>query len=365
MHKPALSPDELVLKIKHWAKQAQFQDIRITNCDVRHTHTAYQTWVDKKFHGSMSYMQRNIEKRFQPDLLVPNTISIISLRMNYLPKETNNPVDLLNHPCKAYISRYALGRDYHKVMRKRLQKLTLKIQHEIGDFGYRVFTDSAPVLEKPIAAKAGLGWVGKHSNILTKDNGSWFFLGEIYLDIALPKDTPVKAHCGTCTRCIDVCPTQAIVAPYIVDARRCISYLTIENKESIPLEFRRAIGNRIYGCDDCQLFCPWNKNAPTSKEKDFQIRHSLDDITLINCFNWNESEFLKKMEGSPIRRMGYQSWIRNCAVALGNAPYSHAIQHALKQKNTNNNSLLKEHIEWAIQENKNNQNKPDTPTKKY
>ncbi len=351
MNNPSISPLELAQNIKQWAKEAQFQDVRITDCDLSNSFKAYKTWIKKKFHGSMSYMERNIDKRFQPNLLVPNTISIITLRMDYLPKEQQNPIDILDNPNNAYISRYALGRDYHKVIRKRLQKLADKIQQDIGDFGYRAFTDSAPILEKPIAAKAGLGWVGKHSNILNKQDGSWFFLGEIYIDINLPKDTPVTAHCGTCTSCIDVCPTKAIVAPYVVDARRCISYLTIENKEAIPIEFRRAIGNRIYGCDDCQLFCPWNKYAKNTQVVDFNIRHSLDNIPLIDCFNWNENEFLSKMEGSPIRRIGYQSWVRNCAVALGNAPYSETIQTALKNKKTLDSSLIREHIEWALAEN--------------
>jgi len=347
----SISPAELAKKIKQWAIDSKFQDVRITDCDLSQTTEHYQHWVKQQFNGSMSYMERNIDKRFQPDLLVPNTISIIALRMDYLPKEAQNPIDLLDESDKAYISRYALGRDYHKVIRKRLQKLATKIQHEIGDFGYRAFTDSAPVLEKPIAAKAGLGWVGKHSNILNKEDGSWFFLGEIYLDIALPSDTEINAHCGSCTSCIDVCPTQAIVEPYVVDARKCISYLTIENKNGIPIQYRKAIGNRIYGCDDCQLFCPWNKFAKHTEETDFNIRHSLDNITLLDCFNWNEETFLSKMEGSPIRRIGYQSWIRNCAVALGNAQYSDEVQHALKHKEIGHNELLNEHIHWAIKEN--------------
>ncbi len=351
MNHHSSSPIELAQKIKLWAKEAKFQDVRITDCDLSNSSEHYQNWIKQKFNGSMSYMERNIDKRFQPNLLVENTISIISLRMDYLPREANDPIDLINKPNQAYISRYALGRDYHKVIRKRLQKLATRIQQDIGDFGYRAFTDSAPVLEKPIAAKAGIGWVGKHSNILNKHDGSWFFLGEIYIDIDLPKDDAIEAHCGTCTSCIDVCPTQAIVEPYVVDARKCISYLTIENKESIPIEYRKAIGNRIYGCDDCQLFCPWNKFSKHTEEVDFNIRHSLDNISLVDCFNWSEDEFLQKMEGSPIRRIGYQSWIRNCAVALGNAPYSETIQCALKSKDINNNELLQEHINWALEEN--------------
>lgn len=349
---------ELAQNIKLWAKQAGFQDVRITDCDLSHSSERYQNWIKQKFNGSMSYMERNIDKRFQPNLLVENTISIIALRMDYLPHETNNPKDLLNKPNQAYISRYALGRDYHKVIRKRLQKLATRIQQDIGDFGYRAFTDSAPVLEKPIAAKAGIGWVGKHSNILNKHDGSWFFLGEIYIDIDLPKDDAIEAHCGNCTSCIDVCPTQAIIEPYIVDARKCISYLTIENKTAIPIEYRQAMGNRIYGCDDCQLFCPWNKFAQHTEEVDFNIRHSLDNISLIDCFNWDEAMFLQKMEGSPIRRIGYQSWIRNCAVALGNAPFSESIQLALKNKPIDNNELLQEHINWASKENYSHQKLP-------
>lgn len=348
-----VAPNELAIKIKQWAKQAKFQDVRITDCDLSQTSAHYQRWIKAKFNGSMSYMERNIDKRLQPDLLVPNTISIISLRMDYLSNEKTNPIDLLDQSNKAYISRYALGRDYHKVIRKRLQKLASKIQQEIGDFAYRVFSDSAPILEKPIAAKAGLGWVGKHSNILNK-NGSWFFLGEIYLDLKLAIDQAIEPHCGKCTSCIDVCPTHAIIEPYVVDARKCISYLTIENKGPIPIKYRKAIGNRIYGCDDCQLFCPWNKFAQHSEETDFRVRHSLDNITLIDCFNWNEQQFLSKMLGSAIRRIGYLSWIRNCAVALGNAPFSDAIQYALKNKTELNNELIQEHIDWAIKENLSN-----------
>lgn len=349
---PNLTPQpDLIEKIKQWAKTLHFQQIRFTDCDLSKQSEAYQQWIEQHFNGSMSYMERNIDMRFKPSLLVPNTISVISVRMDYLPQESNDPIELLDKKDRAYISRYALGRDYHKVIRKRLQKLSQLIEQEIGTFGYRVFTDSAPILEKPIAAKAGLGWVGKHSNILNKDDGSWFFLGEIYTDLVLPVDSPVQEHCGSCTRCIDVCPTQAIVAPYVVDARKCISYLTIENKGSIPIEFRSAIGNRIYGCDDCQLFCPWNKFAQPTLEPDFAIRHSLDNISLIDCFNWNEETFLKLMQGSPIRRIGYQSWIRNCAVALGNAPFSNEIQQALQAKDVGDNELLKEHIDWAIKAN--------------
>lgn len=350
MNQTSLSPDDLKKNIKQWANELGFQDTRFSDCDLDSCSNHYQQWIQNKFHGSMSYMERNTDKRFQPDLLVPNTISIISVRINYLPKERGHPIDLLDISNQAYISRYALGRDYHKVIRKKLQKLANIIQQDIGDFGYRAFTDSAPILEKPIASKAGIGWVGKHSNILNKENGSWFFLGEIYLDIQLPSDEAINDHCGTCSSCIDVCPTQAIVEPYVVDARKCISYLTIENKDSIPIEYRKAIGNRIYGCDDCQLFCPWNKFAQYSQEADFDIRHSLDNISLLECFNWREDEFLSKMEGSPIRRIGYQSWIRNCAVALGNATYSPDIEQALKAKDVGDNELLQEHIDWALKE---------------
>jgi epoxyqueuosine reductase len=292
-------------------------------------------------------------KRSHPAELVPGTLSVISVRMDYLPPDSMDAVMILNHPERAYISRYALGRDYHKVIRQRLEKFAQQLQAQIGAFGYRVFTDSAPVLEKPIAVKAGLGWMGKHTNILSRDAGSWFFLGEIYTDLPLEETGSVSEHCGQCRACIDVCPTQAILAPYTLDARRCISYLTIEHQGSIPLELRPLMGNRIYGCDDCQLICPWNRFAQTSPEADFAVRNGLDSARLSELFGWNEQTFMRKLEGSPIRRIGYERWLRNLAVALGNAPFSGAIINLLQQKLAKvDSALLQEHFQWAIAQQK-------------
>jgi epoxyqueuosine reductase len=269
-----------------------------------------------------------------------------------LPDENIDLWQLLENTEKAYISRYALGRDYHKVLRGKLQKLAQHIEADVGEFGYRAFVDSAPVLEKGLAEKSGLGWIGKHTNLLAKDAGSWFFLGELYVDIPLPVDAPVTPHCGTCQACIDICPTKAIVAPYRLDARRCISYLTIELRETIPVEFRAAIGNRIYGCDDCQLICPWNRFAQFSQETDFRPRHPLDDAKLIELFAWNEEEFLQRTEGSPIRRIGYECWLRNIAVALGNAPTTPEILDALESRREHASALVREHVAWALEQHK-------------
>jgi len=335
-------------KIKLWGENFGFQHIGISNTSLLHTESQLTEWLEKKFHGSMHYMEKHGMKRCRPHELEPGTISIISARMDYYPAESKNAMDVLNNKDLAYISRYALGRDYHKTLRKRLQQLAKKIEQEIGPTGFRVFVDSAPVMEKAIAEKAGLGWIGKHSNLLSRESGSWFFLGEIYVDIELPIDQASSAHCGNCTKCIDDCPTDAIVAPYIVDARRCISYLTIENREAIPVEFRQAMGNRIYGCDDCQLVCPWNRFSTPTHETDFSVRHRLDDVTLVKLFSWDEETFLKNTEGSPIRRIGYESWQRNIAVALGNADFSNEIVVVLQNKLPDSTPLVQEHIEWAL-----------------
>ena len=343
-HDPLL----LAQKIKSWGKVFGFQQIGISDTSLTQTESQLQQWLKQQFHGSMNYMEKHGLKRCRPQELEPGTISIISARMDYYPKKSRAAWDVLNNKSLAYVSRYALGRDYHKVLRKRLQLLAKKIEQEIGPFGFRVFVDSAPVMEKAIAEKAGLGWIGKHSNLLSREAGSWFFIGEIYVDIALPSDKALTSHCGKCTACIDDCPTQAIVAPYTVDARRCISYLTIENKDSIPVEFRKAMGNRIYGCDDCQLVCPWNRFSEPSSEEDFSVRHDLDSVTLLTLFSWDEAMFLKNTEGSAIRRIGYESWIRNIAVALGNAEFSEEIVKQLEEKLTDSTPMVKEHIEWAL-----------------
>ena len=348
--------NNIMTKLKQWAKELGFQALGISDIDLSLEEAELGKWLAKGFQGDMEWMSRHGTKRSRPAELVPGTISIISVRMNYRPTEEYDPVMILNHPELAYISRYALGRDYHKMMRKRLQKLARRLQDELVETGfdlqYRVFVDSAPVLEKPIAAKAGLGWVGKHTNVLSQDMGSWFFLGEIYTNLPLPSSQKVSNHCGDCSACIEVCPTQAIIAPYQLDARRCISYLTIEHKGVIPEAFRVAIGNRIYGCDDCQLVCPWNRFAQDAKEVDFAIRSRMDSAHLLSLFKWSEAYFLKKMEGSPIRRIGYQRWQRNIAIALGNAPSSPHIIAALENKYSESTPLVQEHIDWALQRQK-------------
>ena len=305
-------------------------------------------WLDAGFHGEMDYMQRHGSMRSRPQELSPGTIRVVSFRMNYWPDEARNAREVLGEPDKAYVSRYALGRDYHKVMRRSLARLAGDLARRIGTFGYRVCVDSAPVLEKALARNAGLGWIGKHTNLLARDAGSWFFLGEILTDLPLPLDAPASGHCGTCEACIPACPTQAIVAPYRLDARRCISYLTIESKGAIPQEFRQAMGNRIYGCDDCQLVCPWNKFARAAAHPDFKVRNDLDSPALVDLFAWTEAEFDERMRGSAIYRIGYERWLRNIAVALGNAPTSQAVTAALRMRREHSSALVREHVEWAL-----------------
>ena len=345
-----VSMHSLLEKIRGWATDLGFDQIGITDTDLSAHEQYLQEWLNDGMQGEMEYMQRHGRKRTRPEELIPGTTRIISVRMDYLPPRARNAEEVLADPQLAYISRYALGRDYHKVMRKRLQTLATKIQSEVGEFGYRAFVDSAPVLEKALACKAGLGWVGKHTNLLSEEAGSWFFLGELFTDLPLPLSTPSSEHCGTCRACIDVCPTQAIVAPYKLDARKCISYLTIEHKSAIPLEYRSAMGNRIYGCDDCQLVCPWNKFSKTSPLPDFVKRHDLDSSTLVSLFLWSEQDFLDYTEGSAIRRIGYQQWLRNVAVALGNAESSQAVTAALQSRLGEASELLAEHIQWALQQ---------------
>ncbi len=340
--------------IKKWGLALGFNQIGITDTNLQVAELEHQAWVAKGFHGEMDYMAKHGVKRTRPADLVPNTLRVIAVRLDYLPPNAEHSESVLQDQSKAFISRYSLGRDYHKVMRNKLQKLSEKIQEEvtklnISDFSYRVFTDSAPVLEVALAEKAGLGWRGKHTLLINKNHGSWFFLGEIYTNLPLAIDEiEASNHCGTCTSCIDVCPTKAITAPYEVDARRCISYLTIELKGSIPLEFRPLIGNRVYGCDDCQLFCPWNKFAQITAENDFHVKHGLDDISLVDCFSWTESEFKAKMAGSAIYRIGYAQWLRNIAVGLGNAPTTPAVINALNHHINHEDDLVKEHVRWAL-----------------
>ena len=336
--------------LRGWAHELGFQYLGISDTDLGEDERRLQAWLAEGCHGEMEYMERHGRKRSRPAELVPGTLSIISVRMDYWPGAPGQAEAVLADPARAYISRYALGRDYHKLIRKRLQRLARRIEQAIGPFGYRVFTDSAPVLEKPLARKAGLGWIGKHTNLIHPAAGSWFFLGEIYTDLPLTTD-PGRIeddHCGTCRRCIDICPTQAIVEPYRLDARRCISYLTIELQGTIPVELRPRLGNRIYGCDDCQLVCPWNRFAQITAETGFLPRHGLDSAELIDLFAWSETEFLSRTEGSPIRRLGHERWLRNIAVALGNAPPSAAVVAALRARSDHPSALVREHVAWAL-----------------
>ncbi len=338
-----------------WASELGFQQLGVSNIELSKHEAHLNNWLAAGFHGEMDYMQKHGSKRSHPEELVDDTYRVISVRMDYMPPDCELSDAVLADPSLGFISRYALGRDYHKVMRKRLQKLADKINGQTDAFNYRVFVDSAPVLEKALAEKSGLGWIGKHSNIINQKAGSWFFLGEIYTNIPLPlTSSQANGHCGTCTTCIDICPTKAIVAPYKVDARRCISYLTIELHGSIPIKFRKDIGNRIYGCDDCQLCCPWNRFSQPTLEQDFFTRHPLDAPDLVELFNWSEEEFLKQTEGSAIRRIGYERWQRNISIALGNAPTSEKIVQALKKRKDEtdkmNSIMLAEHIDWALEQ---------------
>jgi epoxyqueuosine reductase len=338
----------LKAQIAAWCRGLGFQQCGVSDIDLAVAEERLGDWLRRRFHGSMDYMERHGTRRSRPDELVPATVRIISVRMDYLTEPQESATELLDHETRAYVSRYALGRDYHKVLRGRLRELARRIEERVGTFGYRVFVDSAPVLEKAIAEKAGLGWIGKHTNLIDRDRGSWFFLGELYTDLPLPVDDPEVSHCGTCRACIDVCPTQAIVAPYQLDARRCISYLTIESRAPIPVEFRKAIGNRIYGCDDCQLYCPWNKFARRTREADFAPRHGLDQAELVELFAWDEATFLDRTEGSAIRRIGFEQWLRNIAVALGNAASTPEVIAALESRRQDSSPLVTEHVAWAL-----------------
>jgi epoxyqueuosine reductase len=335
--------------IRDWGHALGFQAVGIADTNLADAEAKLQAWLEAGQHGEMGYMARHGSRRSHPQELIPGTVRVISARMDYLPPETAEPWSVLADGERAYVSRYALGRDYHKLVRRRLQRLARHIEAAVGPFGYRVFSDSAPVLEKPLAQKAGLGWIGKHSNLLSRDAGSWFFLGEIYTDLPLPVDAPTEDHCGRCTACLDVCPTRAIVAPYVVDARRCISYLTIELQGSIPEPLRAALGNRIYGCDDCQLVCPWNRFATRTPECDFLPRHGLDAAQLCELFAWDEETFLHNTEGSPIRRIGHARWLRNLAVALGNAPASERLVAVLEARLSYPSELVQEHVRWALE----------------
>ena len=326
-----------------------FNALGVTAIDIPEDERHLLKWLDQGFHGEMGYMQRHARLRARPQELLPGAVRVVSVRMDYWPGEARAAEEVLADPTLGYISRYALGRDYHKVLRRSLARLAAALAGRIGGFGYRVCVDSAPVLEKAHARNAGLGWIGKHTNLIARDAGSWFFLGEILTDLPLPVDEPASAHCGTCQACIPACPTAAIIAPFRLDARRCISYLTIEHKSAIPEELRPAIGNRIYGCDDCQLVCPWNKFARAAAHPDFKVRHALDARSPPELFLWTAGEFEERMRGSAIHRLGYERWSRNIAVALGNAPTSAAVMSALAARREDPSPLVREHVAWALE----------------
>ena len=325
-----------------------FAAIGVASVEIPEDERHLLKWLAAGFHGEMGYMERHGVMRSRPQQLAPGTVRVVSARMDYWPEHARDAEEVLSDGTLGYLSRYALGRDYHKILRRALATLAQQLQQRIGPFGYRVCVDSAPVLEKALAREAGLGWIGKHTNLIARDAGSYFFLGEILTDLPLPIDDPASAHCGTCQACIPACPTGAIVAPYQLDARRCISYLTIEHQSAIPLELRPAIGNRVFGCDDCQLVCPWNKFARVAAHPDFKVRHQLDSTTLTELFRWTAEEFEARTRGSPIHRLGYERWSRNLAVALGNAPASPEVIRALQERRTDTSSLVREHVDWAL-----------------
>ena len=345
---PPADPVAAARRVRELAGQFGFQRCGIAGIELGEDEAHLRDWLAHGLYGTMDWMAAHGDKRSRPHELIPGTLRVISVGLDYGRNDGDEAWDTLADGERAYVARYALGRDYHKLMRNRLQKLAERLQQELGPFGHRVFVDSAPVLERALARNAGLGWIGKHTCLIDRDGGSWFFLGEIYVDLPLPVDAPASAHCGTCTRCIDICPTQAIVAPYRLDARRCISYLTIEHEGAIPEDLRPAIGNRIFGCDDCQLACPWNKFARRSDEPDFRARNDLDTATLPQLFAWDEEEFLQRTEGSPIRRSGHERWLRNIAVALGNAPTTPAVLAALQSRRGHASALVREHVQWAL-----------------
>jgi len=340
----------LARDIKRWAAELGFAEAGISGTQLGEDEQHLERWLEDGHHGEMEYMARHGTRRSRPAELEPGTQRVISVRMDYIPPGTANAWSVLEDAEAGYVSRYALGRDYHKLMRNRLQKLAERIHAVVGEFGYRAYVDSAPVLEKALARNAGLGWIGKHTVLINRRAGSYFFLGELYTDLPLPIDPPASAHCGSCRRCIDICPTQAIIGPYKLDAKRCISYLTIELKGSIPVDLRKPIGNRIFGCDDCQLICPWNKFAQDTQEPDFAPRHGLDGARLVELFGWSEQEFLKRTEGMAIRRTGYEGWLRNIAVALGNAPRSAGTVKALNARADDPSAVVREHVAWALKQ---------------
>ena len=344
---PDLAP--LAAGIPEWARELGFQQAGVAGIDLAEAETRLERWLELGRHGTMGWMARHGRKRTRPGELLPGTLRVLCFRMHYWPREAAPALSVLADPKKAYISRYALGRDYHRLMRRRLKKLAERIAAAAGPMGYRVFVDSAPVMEKPLGAHAGLGWMGKHTNLIDRHEGSWFFLGEIYTDLPFPLSRPVGNHCGSCRACLDICPTQAIVAPYQLDARRCISYLTIEHRGPIPLALRPMMGNRVFGCDDCQLVCPWNRHARPSEEADFAPRHGMDDSALTDLFDWEEEEWRERTRGSALRRAGYVGWLRNLAVALGNAARTARSARSLRRRMSHPSDLVREHVRWALE----------------
>ncbi|MEM7542654.1 MAG: tRNA epoxyqueuosine(34) reductase QueG [Pseudomonadota bacterium] len=342
--------EEIRSALANWAEELGFQSIDFAKpslaADIEHLND----WLDRGRHAEMAYMANHATLRAQPDKLFAGVQTIISVTANYMPESIRTAERQLSRPEGAYISRYALGRDYHKTIRARLKRLANKLEHLIGPFGFRVFTDSAPVLERALARNAGLGWIGKNTMLINREHGSLFFLGEIYTDLLIEHDQEeTKNHCGSCSACLDLCPTSAIVAPYQLDARRCISYLTIENKGPIPIALRSKIGNRIFGCDDCQFVCPWNRYARRTELKDFEVRHQLDTAELTHLIEWDKQTFLRKTEGSAIRRIGHQQWLRNLAVALGNSVSSPTALRALSKLRSHSAELVREHVSWALE----------------
>jgi len=349
--KAALADPDWVARLCAWARELGFASLGVADVDLADAEAGLADWLAAGFHGEMDYMARHGATRARPAALVPGTVRAVMVAMDYAPQDPDwlaRAWATLGDGERAFVSRYALGRDYHKVVRGRLAQLARRLQAAIGPFGWRAFCDSAPVMEVELARRAGLGWRGKHTLLLSRDGGSMRFLGTLYTDLPLPLDAPVDEHCGRCTACIDACPTAAIVAPYRLDARRCISYLTIEAKGAIPVEFRAAIGNRIYGCDDCQLACPWNKYAASATLPDFTAREALDTATLTELFTWDRATFERRFEGSAIRRIGHERWLRNLAVALGNAPSGPAVRHALRSREHDASPLVAEHVRWAL-----------------
>jgi len=345
---PATDYSRLAAQLPELAREFGFEQAGVAGIDLKEAGKRLDRWLELGRHGTMSWMARHGRKRTRPDALLPGTLRVLCLRMRYWPGRAAPALSVLADPQKAYISRYALGRDYHRLMRKRLKRLAERIAGLAGPMGCRVFVDSAPVMEKPLAAQAGLGWMGKHTNLINRHEGSWFFLGEIYTDLPLPVSRPAADHCGSCRACLDICPTKAIVAPYQLDARRCVSYLTIEHRGPIPLELRPMIGNRVFGCDDCQLVCPWNRHARPSEEPAFAPRGGLDDMALTTLFDWSEAQWRENTRGSALRRAGYAGWLRNLAVALGNAARSAPVIESLRRRASHNSELVREHARWAL-----------------